>query len=288
MAFWIVSDGSTDFPYDYIQKQKNIIILPLSYEIAGQVFVPSGKDEDTKAFYQALREGKVSTTAQINIQTWKDALEPLLKNNEQVLCLPFSSGLSGTCAAAFSAKEELDQEYPNNQLMVIDTKAASLGQGLLVHYALQKRDAGAPIEEVAAWVRDNLLNIAHWFTVDDLQFLRRGGRVSTTSAYIGSILKIKPVLHVDNEGRLIPMEKVQGRKKSLKALFEKVAQTAINPKDEPIFISHGDCYEEAKWLGNMLKEQLGTKEVMIGLVGPAIGSHSGPGTVAIFFLSDQR
>lgn len=288
MAFWIVSDSCTDFPVSYIEKQENFIILPLTYEISGQVFVPSGKEEETKSFYQALRSGKIATTSQINIQTWKDAILPLLKNNDEVLCLPFSSGLSGTCAAAFSAKEELDQEFPNNKLIVIDTKCASLGQGLLVHYALEKRNNGLSLEETAQWVRDHVLKVSHWFTVDDLQFLRRGGRVSTTSAYVGSILKIKPVLHVNDEGLLIPMEKVQGRKKSLKALFTKVKETATNPQDQTIFISHGDCYDDAKWLADMLKEELNVKDFLISYVGPVIGSHAGPGTVAIFFLASHR
>ena len=288
MGFWIVADSSTDFPLSYIEKQKKLKIIPLTYEIDGQVFVPTGEDKETKAFYTSLREEKIATTAQINIQNWKDTLLPLVEKGEKVLCLPFSSGLSGTCAAAFSAKEEIDKKHPNNQLIVIDTLAASLGHGLLVHYALQKREEGQSIQEIATWIKENLLHIAHWFTVDDLQFLRRGGRVSTASAYIGSILKVKPVLHVDNNGLLIPMEKVQGRKKSLKALFTKVEETAVNPQDQIIFISHGDCLEDAQYLESLLKEQLGVKEVMIGLIGPVIGSHSGPGTVAVFFLASQR
>ncbi len=288
MGFWIIADSSTDFPTSYIEKQNRLKIIPLTYEIEGQVYTPSGKEDETKAFYTSLREGKIATTAQINIQVWKDSLLPLVEKGEEVLCLPFSSGLSGTCAAAFSAKEEIDQQFPNNNLIVIDTLAASLGHGLLVHYALKMRDEGHSLQEVATWVNENILHLAHWFTVDDLQFLRRGGRLSTASAYIGSILKVKPVLHVDNKGYLIPMEKVQGRKKSLKALLNKVEETAIHPEDQVVFISHGDCLEDAQYLENLLKKQLGVKEVMISLIGPVIGSHSGPGTVAIFFLASKR
>lgn len=288
MAFWIISDSGVDLPQSYIEKQENLLILPMTYEINGDVFTPSGKDEQTVAFYDSLKEGKVATTAQINAHTWKETFRPLIKQGHEVLCLPLSSGLSGTYAAALSAKAELDIEYPDNKLIVLDIRCASLGQGLMVHYAIEKRNQGGDLAAVSQWVRDHILKLVHWFTVDDLQFLRRGGRVSVTSAYIGSILKIKPVLHVDNEGHLIPIEKVQGRKKSLKTLYTKVEETATNLKDQTIFISHGDCLADAQWLANQLKENLGVKEVLISMIGPVIGSHSGPGTVAIFFLGEHR
>ncbi len=288
MSFWIVTDTCTDFPASYIAKQKELSILPLSYQIGGQVYVPDGSDADTLAFYAKLRSGVVATTSQINVDTWKDTFRNLLQEGHEVLCIAFSSALSGTYQAAVAAQEQLAPEFPQGKLVVIDSMCASLGEGLLVHYALQMRDRGASLEETAKWVRDHLLQVCHWFTVDDLQFLRRGGRVSATSAYIGGIMKIKPILHVDNAGKLIPMSKVQGRKRSLRTLCDKVKEYAMEPEKQTIFISHGDCLEEAEWLASIVKEELSVADVMIGYVGPVIGSHSGPGTMAIFFMGRER
>ncbi len=288
MSFWIVSDSCTDFPEAYVKKQKDLTIVPLSYQIEGQTYTPDGSEEDTRAFYAKLRSGVLAKTSQINTETWKETFHKLLAQGHDVLCIAFSSALSGTYEAAVSAKEQLKEEFPNGKLYVIDSKCASLGQGLLVHHALQKRDAGASIEETAKWISDNHQNVIHWFTVDDLQFLRRGGRVSATSAYLGGIMKIKPILHVSHEGKLIPKEKVQGRKRSLRALCDKVKEQATDPSNQTIFISHGDCLEEAEWLASIVREETHVKDVMIGFVGPVIGSHSGPGTMAIFFMGASR
>jgi DegV family protein with EDD domain len=179
-------------------------------------------------------------------------------------------------------------EFPDRKLFLIDSKCASMGLGILVHYALQKRDSGASIEDTAAWVTNNLQKVNHWFTVDDLQFLRRGGRLSATSAYLGGIMKIKPVLQVNEEGKLIPREKVQGRKRSLRVLFEKVKENAVEPEKQTIFLSHGDCLEEAEWLASILRDELHVKDVMLSFIGPVVGSHSGPGTMAIFFMGNHR
>lgn len=288
MAFWIVTDSGSDLPMTYVEKQNDLTILPMSYQIDGKVYVPSGKDQETVMFYSLLREDKVATTSQINAATWKETFEPLLQQGKEVLAIVFSGGLSGTAEAAFAAKAELDKTYPPEKLIVIDSLCASLGQGLYVHYALEMRKQGKSMEDTAKWLEDNKLNFAHWFTVDDLQFLRRGGRVSAASAYLGGILKIKPVLHVDDAGKLIPMDKVQGRKRSLKELLSMMKETAIDPANQTVFISHGDCLEEATWLADKIKEELGVTDIMLGYIGPIIGSHSGPGTVALFFLGKHR
>ena len=288
MSFWIISDSGTDFPEAYVQKQKNLAIVPMMYQIEGQFYTPDGSDESAKTFYAKLRSGVVATTSQVSAEAWKEAFKKIIEQGQDVLCIAFSSALSGTHDAAVVAKNELAAEYPQRKIIVVDSKCASLGLGLLVHYAIQKRDAGASIEETAKWVIDNHQRIIHWFTVDDLQFLRRGGRVSATSAYIGGIMKIKPVLHVSQEGKLIPREKVQGRKRSLRTLFEKVKEQAVNHENQIIFISHGDCLEEAEWLASIVRDELHVKDVMLGLIGPVVGSHSGPGTMAIFFLGENR
>ncbi len=288
MSFWIVTDSCTDFPEAYVQKQKNLTIVPLMYQIEGQFHTPDGSDESTRAFYAKLRDGVVATTAQVTTETWKETFQKLLTDGHDVLCIAFSSALSGTCDAAVIAKEQLKEEMPNGKLIVIDSKCASMGLGLLVHQALQMRDSGASIDETATWVTENLQKVVHWFTVDDLQFLRRGGRVSATSAYLGGIMKIKPILHVNEEGKLIPREKVQGRKRSLRTLLDKAKENAVEPEKQTIFISHGDCLEEAEWLASILREELHVKDVLISFVGPVIGSHSGPGTMAIFFMGTRR
>lgn len=288
MSFHILTDSCTDFPLAYVQAQRELTILPLTYQIDGKSYVPDGTDEFTRALYKQLRAGKVATTSQVNMETWKKAFADLLAQGKDVLCIAFSSGLSGTYQAAAQACEEIAPLYPQRKLIVIDSLCASLGEGLLAHYALRMRDGGATLAQTAQWVRDNVQNLIHWFTVDDLQFLRRGGRCSATAAYIGGIVKIKPILHVDAAGHLIPREKVQGRKRSLRVLGDKVKEFAVNPQEQTIFISHGDCQEEAEWLAQYVKENAGVKDVMIGLVGPVIGSHSGPGTMAIFFLGNGR
>lgn len=288
MAFWIVTDSCTDFPEAYVQKQKDLTIVPMLYQIEGQFHTPDGSEESTRAFYAKLRSGVVATTAQVTTEAWKEAFQKLLAAGHEVLCITFSSALSGTYDAAANAKEQLKAEFPDGKLIVIDSKCASMGLGLLVHHALQLRDSGASIEETAKWVTENLQKVIHWFTVDDLQFLRRGGRVSATSAYLGGIMKIKPILHVNEEGKLIPREKVQGRKRSLRTLFEKVKEFAKEPEKQTIFISHGDCLEEAQWLASILREELHVKDVMISYIGPVVGSHSGPGTMAIFFMGSHR
>lgn len=286
--YWIVTDSTIDMPKAWVDSQEYFKMMCMSFIMDGQSYIPDGTDKNSREIYQALREGKMITTAQINCAEWSECFEELLKKGEDVLAIIFSSGLSGTYMAAAKAAEELREKYPERKLTVIDSLCASAGEGLLVHYALKNRAAGMTLEENAAWIEQNVQNLVHWFTVDDLHFLRRGGRLSATSAYLGSLIKIKPILHVDGEGHLIPREKVQGRKKSIRCLAEKVKEFIVNPEGQTIFISHGDCQEEAEALREMVRKETGVEDIRLSFIGPIIGAHSGPGTLAVFFLGNGR
>lgn len=289
MSFWIVTDSCSDLPDSYAAKQHMFTMVPLSYQVDGVTHLSSGDPNMIKTFYQGMREGKVSTTSQINEDTWRNALIPLLDEGHDVLCAVFSSGLSGTYNSSRLAVDSLKKEYPNRSLYAIDTLAASLGQGLMVDYIIKCRDNdGLSIHETAKWLEDNKLKFPHFFTVSDLKYLMRGGRVSAVSAYLGGMLNIKPVMHVDNNGKLIPVEKVQGRKRSLRNIITRVKETATNPKDQVVFIGHADCLEEAEWVAALLKEELHVKDVFISQIGPIIGSHAGPGTIAVFWFAKER
>ena len=219
---------------------------------------------------------------------YTEALEPLLQEGRDVLVLAFSSGLSATYSSSVIAVEDLREKYPDRKLYTVDTLCASLGQGLLVYLAAQQRAQGKSIEEVRDWAEANKLKLCHQFTVDDLHFLKRGGRISATTAVVGSMLKIKPVLHVDNEGHLINIGKARGRAASLKALVDKMEQTAIDPGDQTVFISHGDCLEDAQMVAQMVRDRFGVQNVYLNYVGPVIGAHSGPGTLALFYVGIER
>ncbi|MBE6764898.1 MAG: DegV family protein [Ruminococcaceae bacterium] len=239
-------------------------------------------------FYQKLREGSMAKTSAANAENFRVVFEPELQAGNDIIYLGFSSGLSTTFNSSRIAAEELAEKYPDRKIKVIDTLCASLGQGLIVNLAVTKRDSGASFEEICKYVEDTLPNLCHWFTVDDLQFLKRGGRVSGAVALIGSMLSIKPVMHVDDCGKLIKVSQVRGRKTSIRALADKLISTAIDPTGSPVFISHGDCIDDAKELADILKKECGIKNVYINYVGPVIGAHSGPGTLALFFLGKER
>ena len=234
------------------------------------------------------RAGEMATTAAVNVADYTSVLEPLLEQGKDVLVLAFSSGLSATYQSSVIAVEELRARFPERKIFTVDTLCASLGQGLLVYLAAKKQQAGASIEEVRDWAEENKLHLCHWFTVDDLHFLKRGGRISAATAVLGSMLHIKPVLHVDDEGHLINMGKARGRGASLTALVDHMEETAIDPASQVVFISHGDCLADAEKVAGDVKKRLGVKEVVINHVGPVIGAHSGPGTLALFFLGSRR
>ena len=285
--FVIVTDSSADLPADLV-RELGVEVLPLSFTIQGKTYrnYPDGREMAPGAFYQLLRSGGMATTSAVNVADYTAALEPLLQEGKDVLLLVFSSGLSATYQSSVIAVEELREKYPDRKLFTVDTLCASLGQGLLVWHAVEQKRKGASIEAVRDWVEENKLHLCHWFTVDDLHFLKRGGRISAATAVVGSMLSIKPVLHVDDEGHLINVGKARGRAASLTALVDKMEETAIDV--DTVFISHGDCLADAEKVKAMVEERFGTQKVVINHIGPVIGAHSGPGTLALFFLGTQR
>ncbi len=285
----ILTDSSCDLSAE-LAEQLGVEVLPLTVEIEGKRYhnYLDGREIGFAEFYAKLRSGIPATTAAVNVGEFTDKMEPILQAGKDILIPAFSSGLSTTYNSAAIAAADLSERYPDRKIYVVDTLAASLGQGLLVYLAAQKKAAGASIEEVRDWLEENKLHLCHWFTVDDLNHLKRGGRVSATTALLGTMLSIKPVMHVDDEGHLINVGKARGRLASLKAMVDKMAETAIEPASQTVFISHGDCPEDAEKVAQMVRERFGVKDVVINYVGPVIGAHSGPGTLALFFLGTHR
>lgn len=284
--YQIITDSCCDLPLQ-MQRELNIKSAALLLRFRGREQVDS-VDENIKELYDALRDGEAAKTAAVNPDTWQQVMEPVLQQGENVLVLAFSSGLSATYQSAVIAGQELRERYPQRKIIVVDTRAASLGQGLLVWYACKKRDEGMELEQLAHWVEEQKLHLCHWFTVDDLMYLKRGGRISTATAIVGTMLGIKPVLHMDDEGHLINVGKARGRKASIQALAAKMEQLGLPGENKTVFICHGDCPEDARYLEKLVRERCGVEEVFIGYTGAVIGSHSGPGTLALFFLGENR
>lgn len=286
MSYKIVTDTCCDFPMDmYAELDLAVVRLAVLYK--GE----NHKDYTEawlKDMFAGLRQGETTATSAANPEDWATVIEPVLQAGQDALVLSFSSGLSTSYQSAVIAAGDLQEKYPDRKILVVDTLAASLGQGLLVWYACQKRDQGLSLEELAAWVEENRLHLCHWFTVDDLMYLKRGGRVSAATALVGTMLQIKPVLHVDDEGHLINTAKARGRKSSIEALAAKMGQTYYPDKNDTVFICHGDCLADAQYLEKLVKEKYGVKNVFIYYVGAVIGSHSGPGTLALFYLGEHR
>ena len=292
MDFELVTDSCCNLTEDMIDDF-GLHILPLTFMADGEDRVYQsylkGARTNLQEFYTMMREGKVFRTSLPNLAETEALLRGLLEAGRDVLYAGFSSGLSGTYEATSLLMKDLAGQFPDRKLYAVDTLAASGGQGLLVWHAVQKARAGASIDEVRDWLEENKLHLAHWFTVDDLMFLFRGGRVSKTSAWAGTLLNIKPVMHVDDAGHLVPLEKVRGRRKSLNALVDHMEKSALSPIGEQmVFITHGDCIEDAEYVAAQVKERFGVPEVVINYVDPVIGAHSGPGTMALFFLADKR
>ena len=285
----ILTDSSADLTAELV-AELGVEVIPLSFTMEDKTYFnyPDNRDIDPADFYARLRGGAMATTAAVNVADYTEAMEPILKEGKDVLVLAFSSGLSATCHSAQIAAGELMEQYPDRKVYVVDTLCASLGQGLLVWYAANLKKQGKTMEEVRDWTEEHKLNLCHWFTVDDLHFLKRGGRISAATAVLGTMLSIKPVMHVDDEGHLIKVGTARGRGASLKALVDHMAETADDPGNQVVFISHGDCLEDAQKVAQDVKARFGTKEVVINYVGPVIGAHSGPGTVALFFLGSKR
>ncbi len=286
MNYRIITDSACDFT-DQMYQQLGLAVQPLTLNFRGAEHTDLS-EKLILELYAGMRAGETATTSAVNPTGWAQVIEPVLAAGEDALVLAFSSGLSTTYQSAVIAAGELAEKYPERKLIVIDTLCASLGQGLFVWHACQKQREGIGLEELAAWCEDNKLHLCHWFTVDDLVYLKRGGRVSATTALVGSMLKIKPVMHMDDEGKLVSVSTVRGRKASLNALLKKVEETAIPGANDTMFICHGDCIEDAEYVASQLKEKYGAKTVHIGYTGAVIGSHSGPGTLAVFYLGTKR
>ena len=283
----ILTDSGTDFTEE-MKKELDITQLELTIIVEGEEPKPNNK-VDFKELYEMLRAKKKATTSAINVEDFKDGIRPYLEKGLDVLYLGFSSGLSSTYHAGKIACEELSEEYPDRKLYAVDTLCASLGQGLLVYHAAKMRLDGASIDEVRDFTENKKLNVCHWFTVDDLFFLKRGGRVGAATAVLGTVLGIKPIMHVSNEGKLVKTGTARGRRASIDALCEKAKEGVLDAKAKLVaFISHGDCEDDAKYLADKIKKEVGFKDVIIGYVGSVIGSHSGPGTLALFYLGAER
>ena len=286
MSYRIITDTCCDFP-DHMYAELQLTAVPLTVNYKNEP-VNSYTEQWLKDMFDGLRAGEEATTSAANPQDWENVMEPALQAGDDLLVLAFSSGLSTTYQSAVIAAEELKERYPDRTIHVVDTRCASLGQGLLVYYACRKRDEGMPLEELTQWCETHRFNLCHWFTVDNLMYLKRGGRVSAATALVGTMLQIKPVLHMDDEGHLINMSKVRGRKASIDAIAKKMGELGLPGENDTVFICHGDCMDDAKRLEQLVKEQYGVKNVFIYYVGAVIGSHSGPGTLALFFLGKNR
>lgn len=287
MQYQIITDSACDLPQSML-AELNVKTIPLTVNFRGETRPDSVADSEVKTLYDAMRAGEVATTAAVNPDGWASVMEPALRAGLDVLCLAFSGGLSTTYQSAVIAANDLKEAYPERTVKVIDTCAAALGQGLFVWYACQKRDTGASLEEIAAWAEETKNHVAHWFTVDDLVYLKRGGRVSAATAVLGAMLNIKPVLHVDNEGHLINVLKVRGRKAAIEALASKLGELGGDWENGTVFICHADALDDAKRLEALVKQKYGVKEAFIGNLGAVIGSHAGPGTLALFFMGDSK
>lgn len=285
----IVTDATSDIPNE-MANELNVKVVPMSFSLGEKNYnhFPDYRELDIKTFYDKQRAGQTSLTTQINVAVYLDFFEEIIKSNKDVLYISFSSALSSTYQSSVLAAKELNEKYPDFKIITIDSKAATLGETLLVKLAAQKKSEGMNIEDLSKWVADNHLKVCHYFTVDDLNHLKRGGRMTAMTAFIGTALDIKPILHVNDEGKLIPLDKVRGRKKALKVLFNYLAELSENLEEQTIFIGHGDCIEDARYLESLIKEAYKVKEVIIHPIGPIIGSHTGPGAITLFFLGKHR
>lgn len=273
-----------------LAEELGIFVLPLSLELSGQTYhnYLDGREIGFSDFYNRIRAGETATTSAISVGIFEETMRPFLESGKDILCLSFSSALSTTYQSAVIAAGEMAESFPEAKIHVVDTLSASLGQGLLVYLCARKKQAGLDIDALRDYAEQTKGQVCHWFTVDDLNHLKRGGRVSATAALFGTMLSIKPVLHVDDQGRLIPVSKSRGRRASLTALVDRMEQTAVDPGTQTVFISHGDCPEDAQFVADEIRRRFGTEDIRINFVGPVIGNHSGPGTMALFFLGTER
>ena len=288
-GYVIMTDSSCDLPAKMAEDMA-LSVLPLSVYIEDKKYI-NYLDEREIAFseiYEKLRTKCPAKTSAVNMNDFLAPMEEILKKGKDLLYIGFSSGLSGTYNAGAAAAQEMAEKYPDRKVYAVDSLCASMGQGLLVYHAWRHKQSGETIDQVRDWVLNNRLHLCHYFTIDDLMFLKRGGRVSGATAVVGSMLSIKPIMHVDNEGHLIKIGTARGRKASIRALADGAEKLGIDLQNQVIFISHGDCLEEAEYLADIMRERFHVKDVVISYVGPVIGAHSGPGTIALFFLGTER
>ena len=283
LSFIISTDSGSDLPTGYCREHE-IPMLPLPVTMDGVTY----EDMDVRAFYEKLRSGALPTTSAANLEDTLNLFRRILSQGNDLLHIAFSSGLSSSSGTAFIAAAQARQEFPERNIIVIDSLCASLGHGLLVHKAVKYRDAGKSLAETAEYIESIKGNIVHNFTVDDLHHLHRGGRVSKATAIVGSLINIKPVLHVNDTGHLVAVGKARGRKASIQALVNRMASQIQGFDNPEVFISHGDCQDDAETLAAMVREKFGIQDIMIDYIGPTIGTHSGPGTLALFFLGSPR
>ena len=283
----LFTDSTTDLSPALIEEM-DAVVMPMSFTLNGQSYknYPDGREMPMADFYTALRSGGMSTTSQLTMEMLRETFTPVLEQGKDVLYLAFSSGLSGTYQTACITAQDLMEEYPGRRVVCVDTLQASMGEGLLTFEAALLRKQGKSLDEVAGYVRTQGQSYCAWFTVEDLMFLKRGGRVSGAAAVAGTLLGIKPVLHVDSEGKLIPMEKVRGRRASLDALVKHYKDGALD-KTGTVFISHGDCLADAQYVAEKIRA-IGAGRIELNMIGPVIGAHSGPGTVALFYRGTNR
>lgn len=287
MGYQIITDSCCDFTEE-LCRELQVRRVDLTVTWQGESRSNFSDETAVKAFYDALRSGAAATTAAANPADWARVMEEPLGRGEDVLALTFSSALSTTFQSAQIAARELREVYPERTIHVVDTLSAALGQGLLVWHACRRRDEGMGLEELKTWVEENRLHLCHWVTVDDLTHLKRGGRINAASALMGTMLNIKPIIHVDDEGRLISSAKTRGRRAAMEYIAEKLGRLGRGYDNETVFIAHGDCPGDAAALEAMVKERYGVKRVYTGYVGPVIGAHTGPGVLVLFFLGEHR
>ncbi|MCI9002264.1 MAG: DegV family protein [Oscillibacter sp.] len=288
-GYIIMTDSCCDLSAE-MAAELELEVLPLRLELEGQSYrnLLDGSEIGFQEFYRRVRDGALPVTSAVNVGEFDAAMRPVLESGRDILCLCFSSALSTTYQSAVIAAKELEGEFPGRNVLVMDTLCASEGQGLLIWLCAQEKRRGKSLEELWDYALDMRGHICQWFTVNDLNHLKRGGRVSATAALFGTMLSIKPVLHVDDQGRLIPMEKCRGRRASLTALVDHMEKTAVDPERYPVFISHGDCLEDAEFVAEEVRRRLGVKEIYCNYVGPVIGSHTGAGVVTLFFVGNSR
>ena len=285
MNFKIITDSACDLSAEMI-AQLELGIAALSLEMDGKSYAEG--EMTPKELYDHQRNGKMPKTSAVNPEGWADAIRPALEEGRDALVLAFSSALSATCQNAVIAADELREEFPDRKIIVIDSTCAAIGLGLLVYTAAKLRDEGKTIEETAAWVEAHKLNVCHWVTVEDLMHLKRGGRVSAATAVVGTMLNIKPIIRVDDSGRLETTAKCRGRRAALNHLLDRMAETFDPELGDTVFIGHGDCPADAEYLANAVKERFGVKNVYINYIGAVVGAHTGPGVAVIFFFGKNR